>query len=43
MANVPAPQGAYRGKIIHSNFCFLAVPAGLCAAAVLIRWAMTLF
>ena len=43
MAYVPAPHGAHRDKFIHSNFCFLAVPAGLCAAALLIRWAMTLF
>jgi hypothetical protein len=31
-----------RPKLIHSNVCFLAVPAGLCVAAVLIHWLMTM-
>ncbi len=40
MVYVPAAPGQQRGKLIHSNVCFLAVPAGLCVVAVLIRWAM---
>jgi hypothetical protein len=43
MVYAPPPRGEDRGKLIHSNACFFIVPAGLCAAAVLIHWAMTLF
>jgi hypothetical protein len=42
MDYVPTTQGEHRSKFIHSNVCFLVVPAGLCAGAVLIRWAMML-
>jgi len=43
MADISNHRGAFGGKLIHSNLCLVVVPAGLCAAAVCIRWAMSFF
>ena len=40
MAYLPTQPRSPSGKLIHSNFCFLAVPAGLCVVAVMVRWFM---
>ena len=32
-----------RDRLLHSNVCFLVVPIGLCAGAVLIHWLMHVF
>ena len=31
-------SGGARSKLIHSNFCFVAVPLGLCAFAAVVHW-----